>query len=177
MKVDFGCGKNKREGFVGCDSIAFEGVDFVCDLAHDKMPFEDNTVEEFHASHFLEHLSGPERVHFLNELWRVCKPGAKGTIITPHWSHERAYGDPTHKFPPVCSWTYFYLGKAWRDLNAPHAGFCDDMDWQWSLSGVHDPNDTWVSHRNQETKQILMSRNINTVTDLIANLNKPVKED
>ena len=62
---------NKKEGFVGCDVLAFEGVDYVCDLSKDKFPFEDSSVDEFHCSHFLEHLTGPERIHFFNELWRV----------------------------------------------------------------------------------------------------------
>lgn len=175
MKIDFGCGPNKREGFKGVDVIAFEGVDFVFNAGTDKFPWEDNSIDEAHASHFLEHLTSPERIHFMNELYRVLKPGANCTIITPHWSHERAYGDPTHQWPPVTSWFYFYLKKDWRAVNAPHAGY--DCDFDFSLSGVHDPNDVWVAHRNAETKQIMMSRNINTVTDLYATISKPIPKE
>lgn len=170
MKLDLGCGKNKQEGFHGVDSIAFDGVDTVMDVRVTPWPWEDNSVDEVHSSHFLEHLTGPERVEFFNELYRVIKPGAQARFITPHWSHERAYGDPTHQWPPVCGWTYYYLGKSWREGNAPHTGYTCDFDWV--LAGSWDPNDIWVSLANQEAKTVRMSRNINTCTDLIATITK-----
>lgn len=169
LRIDIGCGKNKAQGYIGVDSIAFEGVDIVHDMRQ-PWPWKDGEVDEVHTSHFLEHLTGTERIHFFNELHRVLKPGGQARIITPHWSHERAYGDPTHQWPPVCSWTYFYLEKSWRDVNAPHTGYT--CDFGYVLAGTHDQNDVWVAFRNQETKQVLMSRNINTTTDMIATLTK-----
>lgn len=167
LKLDIGCGKNKLAGFFGVDAIAFEGVDLVHDMRQ-AWPWEDSSVDEVHCSHFLEHLTGEQRVHFFNELHRVLKPGGQARIITPHWSHERAYGDPTHQWPPVTGWTYFYLQKAWRDVNAPHVGYTCDFGWQ--LVGTHDPGDDWVAFRTPEVKQQFMSRNINTTTDLIATI-------
>lgn len=172
IRLDFGCGKNKREGFTGVDSIKFDTVDIVLDLVNDVWPWKENSVDEVHCSHFVEHLDGKERVQFFNKLYTILKPKGKASIITPHWSHERAYGDPTHKFPPVCSWTYFYLDKNWREPNAPHSGYT--CHFSYGLIGTHDPNDTWVSLRNMETKQILMQRNINVTTDLVAHLVKEV---
>ena len=181
LKLDFGCGPNKREGFKGVDSIDFKDtdgnskVDFLLDIANDVWPWADNSVDEVHASHFVEHLTGAQRVVFFNNLYRVMKDKAIATIITPHWSHERAYGDPTHMWPPVTSWMYFYLTKAWRDGNAPHAGY--NCNFSYNLVGTHDPNDAWVAFRNAETKGILMTRNINTVTDLIAYITKEPMPD
>lgn len=175
LRLDIGCGKNKikvdGQTWTGVDAIAFDGVDLVHDM-REPWPWDDASVDEVHCSHFLEHLTGQERVHFFNELYRVLKPGAQARIITPHWSHERAYGDPTHQWPPVCSWTYFYLDKGWCEVNAPHAGYA--CDFTYVLVGTHDPNDAWVAFRNQETKSVLMSRNINTTTDMIATLTKRV---
>lgn len=175
MRLDIGCGKNKikveGQEWIGVDAIAFDGVDLVHDM-REPWPWDDASVDEVHCSHFLEHLTGQERVHFFNELYRVLKPGAQARIITPHWSHERAYGDPTHQWPPVCSWTYFYLDKGWCEVNAPHAGYA--CDFTYVLVGTHDPNDAWVAFRNMETKGVLMSRNINTTTDMIATLTKRV---
>lgn len=175
LRLDLGCGKNKATDaagvpFLGVDSIPFEGVDLVWDLRTYPWPWEDDSVDEVHCSHFVEHLDGTERVAFFNELHRVMKPGAQARIITPHWSHERAYGDPTHKFPPVCGWTFFYLEKSWRDVNGPHTGYT--CDFSYVIWGSHDPNDTWVSMRNQELKAIFMARNINVVTDLVATITK-----
>ena len=32
MKIDLGCGKNKKEGFIGVDQYAMEGVDVVLNI-------------------------------------------------------------------------------------------------------------------------------------------------
>lgn len=201
VKLDIGCGPRKNEGHIGIDGLPFPGVDLIGDLSQttwvlkpgegfdiqanldilEENPigvtptpsgyrFKDGVVDHVESSHFLEHLDGIQRIGFFNELGRVLKKGGTARFITPHWSHERAYGDPTHKFPPVCSWTYFYINAQWRSANAPHAGYTCDFDT--NLAGTHDPNDQWVAFRNMETKAIMMTRNINTVTDLIANLTK-----
>jgi SAM-dependent methyltransferase len=124
MKLDLGCGKNKREGFLGVDSIKFDGVDIVADL-REKWPWDDNSVDEVHCSHFLEHFERLERIHFANELYRVLKHDGKAQIIVPHWGSNRAYGDMTHCWPPVAEMWFYYLDKPWRAGNAPH----DDIEY------------------------------------------------
>ncbi len=143
LKIDLGCGTAKRPGFVGIDRRRFEGVDGVADLTRSPWLFDrptlggidllpvgecefvlpDASVHEAYSSHFLEHLEHnqrqPERVRFMNELWRVLVPGGKATIITPHWASNRAYGDFTHADKPVSEMFYFYLNKEWRKANAP----------------------------------------------------------
>ena len=137
MKLDLGCGQHKREGFIGVDSFAFEGVDTVCNLGKAQWPFEDSSVEEVHCSHMLEHLTASERVHFINELYRVLKPAARATIITPHFVSVRAYGDLTHQWPPVVSFWYLYLNRAWRTDNAPHnIEYTCDFDHTYGF-GLH----------------------------------------
>jgi hypothetical protein len=119
LRLDLGCGKNKLAGFTGVDSRAFDGVDIVADLTK-PWKWADSSVDEVHCSHFVEHLDVAERHHFVNELYRVLKPGASARIITPHWNSTRAYGDLTHKWPPVCEFWFYYLSREWRALNAPH---------------------------------------------------------
>ena len=72
------------------------GVDQVFDIGMGRWPFEDGIVEEINASHFIEHLTAPQRIHVYNEACRVLVTGGKMTIATPHWASNRAYGDPTH---------------------------------------------------------------------------------
>ena len=135
LKLDFGCGPNPKEGFEGVDQYAFDGkVKHVRDIRK-RFQWKDNSVDEAHSAHFVEHLTAEERCHFFNELWRVLKPGAKATIITPHWCSTRAYGDPTHQWPPVSEMFYLYLQKPWRESQAPHTdaknwekGYCCDFE-------------------------------------------------
>lgn len=161
LKLDLGCGKNKREGFHGVDARKFDGVDTVHDLRQ-KWPWADGSVGEIHCSHFLEHLTGHERVHFFNELHRVMAPDAKGTIIVPHWSSERAYGDPTHQWPPVVFFSFYYLNKEWREQNAPHSGY----ECHFEATGGNNIAPPWNS-RNQETQMFAQTHYMNVAQDLI----------
>ena len=134
-----GCGKNKKEGFKGVDIRKFDGVDtveVVCDLGKDRWPFDDESCEEAHCSHTLEHIPAMARIHFFNELWRVLKVGAKCSLTFPHWASNRYYGDPTHK-EPFSEMAPNYLFREWRLSQAPHTdaansphGYSCDFDWQ-----------------------------------------------
>lgn len=177
MKIDLGCGKNKREGFVGCDQYAMEGVDHVFNIGSEVWPFEDNSVDEAHAAHFIEHLTNHndkwERVHFFNELYRVLKVGGTATIILPHWNSNRYYGDPTHK-EPFSEMGMYYLSKEWRSTQAPHT------DKQWNPNGYGcDFEATWgngmhpaLMSRNQEYQQYAMQWYKEAVQDLHVHLKK-----
>ena len=167
MKLDFGCGKNKQKDFIGVDIEKFDGVDIVHDLTMAPYPFEDESVEQVHSSHFVEHLTGDERVTFFNELFRIMKRGTQATIIAPHWSHDCAYGDPTHKFPPISGWTFLYLNKAWRDVNAPHTKY--NCDFDYNIAGSWEE---WLNIKNQEFKFFSMQHYINSYRDMIVTLIK-----
>lgn len=174
VKIDVGCGPNKKEGFIGVDSIAFPGVDHVCAVGREPLPFGDGTVEEAHASHFVEHLTALERIQFVNELHRVLAPKGKATIITPHWASNRAYGDLTHQWPPVAEMWFYYLLKSWRDTNAPHTdsanwplGYSCDFDASWGYS-LHESLNT----RNAEFQQFALQNYKEAAQDLHATLIK-----
>lgn len=169
LKIDLGCGKNKMPGFIGVDSLAFEGVDVVTDLTK-RWPWDDNSVDEANSSHFLEHLDQMQRVHFWNELYRVLKPGCVARIVAPHWSHSCAYGDPTHVWPPVSPWAIFYTNKQWRDGNAPHTDHLFKCDFDWSFAGSWDQRHEL---RNNETKQFAMMNYIDSYRDVIFMVTKP----
>lgn len=85
MKLDIGCGSNKREGYEGVDLVALDGVDHVFDLCKD-FPFADNSVEAISTSHFLEHLKDMDSIHVLRESFRVLQPGGEIEIVVPYFS-------------------------------------------------------------------------------------------
>lgn len=166
LRLDLGCGKNKREGFTGVDSIDF-GQDITHDLTK-PWPWADESVDEVHCSHFVEHLKADERIHFVNELYRVLKNGCKAQIIVPHWASCRAYGDLTHQWPPVSEFWFYYLSKEWRDQNAPHNdGYTCDFQATWGYAMRPD-----LATRNQEFQQFAMANYKEALTDIIATLVK-----
>ncbi len=179
LKLDIGCGSRKQEGFHGVDQYAMEGVDTVLNVGEEVWPWEDGSVEEIHASHFLEHLTAKQRMHFMNEAFRVLKDGGKATIITPHWASNRAYGDMTHQWPPVAEMFYYYLSKDWRKTQAPHTdsewnkdGFSCDFQASWGYS-LHPE----IVQRSQDYQQLAMNFWKEAAQDLHATLTKPIKTE
>lgn len=169
IKIDLGCGPNKREGFLGVDAIAFPGVDVVADLRQ-RWPWDDNSVAEAHMSHCLEHFDSVERCHIVNELYRVLIPNGTCQIIVPHWASCRAYGDPTHKWAPVSEFWFYYLSKDWRAGNAPHTdaqhwapGFNCHFEATWGYGLRQD-----LMTRNPEFQQDAIANHKEAITDMIA---------
>ncbi len=168
IRLDLGCGKNKKQGFFGVDAIQFDGVDKVVDLTKPWM-WGTDSVSEVHCSHFLEHLTGHERLHFFNELYRVLQKDAKATIITPHWRSGRAYGDLTHQWPPVVEFFWYYLDKNWRAANAPHLTLNCDFACTWGYSLAH----PWPL-KNQEAQGFALQHYSEVAQDMICTAAKRV---
>lgn len=176
IKLDFGCGPHKREGFEGVDSIAFPNVDHVLDIARGNWPWKNESVLEANASHFVEHLTALERITFVNELYRVLIPGGTCLIITPHWASNRAYGDPTHQWPPVSEFWFYYLSKEWRSQNALHTdkehlkgGFSCDFEATWGYNLRPD-----LLTRNQDYQMSAVTNWKEACQDTICTLKKRV---
>jgi hypothetical protein len=169
LKLDLGCGPHKREGFVGIDVRAFPSVDKVADLTK-PWPWADASVTEVHASHFVEHLTADQRVHFVNELWRVLIPGGTAQVITPWWASTRAYGDLTHQWPPVTPFWHLYLNKEWREANAPHSNYDDAVNFVITHGVQMSPE---IAVRNQEYQQFAVGHYIEAAQDMVATWTKP----
>lgn len=96
LKIDFGGGEaNKYPDYEICDilklkNIKYGGVDF----NKDKLPFQENSIDEAICSHTLEHIEDVK--NFLNELHRVIKKGAWVEFIVPYGLHSCS-SKPVHK--------------------------------------------------------------------------------
>lgn len=165
LRLDLACGAVCAEGFVGVDIAPCEGVTHVMDLSQPGWDFPDNSVDEARCSHFLEHLTGDEQITFMNELYRILKPGAGAIIITPYGWNDRAWMDPTHKRPIVFS-SYLYYNKGWREANklthGPYARIVADFDFQ----SLENPVNPFWGSRSMETKTMASQFFINVVEDL-----------
>ena len=98
MKLNIGSGSKRYDGYINIDNDAGSNPDYVVNLETDRLPFEDNSVDEVIAHHILEHL-GDGFFHCLQELYRVCKNGAIIDVRVPHPKHDTFLIDPTHRRP------------------------------------------------------------------------------
>lgn len=97
QRLHLGCGADIRAGWINLDSRALPGVDVLADLdacRRKPLPFADDSIDEFFASHVLEHLGDP--LAFMQELHRIAKSGAKAEFRVPYGSSDDADQDPTH---------------------------------------------------------------------------------
>lgn len=178
LKLNLGAGKSRMDGYLSVDSIPFEGLDVVCDL-REKWPWPDDSVSHIHMSHVLEHFEADERVHIFNECYRVLIPGGQAHIVTPHWASQRAYGDPTHKWPAVSEFAFYYVWKDWRTQNAPHTdiefnpkGFNCDFNFGGGYT-LHSDMNAWNDERKQYAQKWYKEAALDTVMTITSNKKPP----
>lgn len=94
-KLNMGCGKDVRQGYVNLDMTKFPGVDVVHDLDSFPYPFKANTFDYVLCDNVLEHLDNIPKV--MQELHRICKNGAKIRIMVPYYNSKGATNDVTHR--------------------------------------------------------------------------------
>jgi predicted SAM-dependent methyltransferase len=109
MYLDLGCGNAKKEGWIGIDVSEDSQADIVMDLGSEEIPLPDNSVDGARAIHVIEHVPfwvhasiydnahWRPMVHFLQEVYRVLKPGAEFYILTLCYPDPRCFQDPDHK--------------------------------------------------------------------------------
>jgi SAM-dependent methyltransferase len=107
VRLNLGCGRDIRPGWVNVDHSPAPGVDFATDFDDGpSFPFADGMVGYSEGVHVIEHLANP--LPFMQELWRVTRRGGHAVFRCPYGSTDDADEDPTHvrrMFPG--SWGYF----------------------------------------------------------------------
>ena len=95
---------------------------FSASVVIEKFPFKDNSFDSISAYDFIEHIP---RIHinnnddtifpfinFMDEIYRVLKPGGIFYAITPCYPHQSTFVDPTHiNFITNETHTYFCGNK------------------------------------------------------------------
>lgn len=106
MKLNLGACDRPFPGFLSVDIVP--PADVVTDLSQ-PWPWEDSSIDEVAAHDLFEHL--PSRIHTMNELYRVLKPGARATVEVPSATKGAGFAqDPTH-VTPWCMNSFQYFEK------------------------------------------------------------------
>jgi SAM-dependent methyltransferase len=119
MKIDLGSGRVRRKGYLSIDRIWNKEVDVVCDM-EERLPFADNSIDGVFSRHLFEHIRN--LIPLFEEVYRVCKPGARVIINVPYYTSIKAYKDPTHvNFFTEKTFEYF-VGNSWENFVFPFIG-------------------------------------------------------
>lgn len=117
-KLNLGCGRDVKAGYLNVDCKKNPGVDLVFDLNILPWPLKKSGFKEIVMTDILEHLDKPEKV--LEEVYRISKPGALIKISVPHFSSYAAYADITHKRP------FSYFSFDYYDIRHAKNGSLED---------------------------------------------------
>ena len=94
-RLNIGAGTDIKEGWINHDFKELPQIDVVHNLEVYPWPWKDRSIDEIYMKDVLEHLSDTTKA--IEELHRICKPGAKIFIGVPYWNSFEAITDPTHK--------------------------------------------------------------------------------
>lgn len=108
MKLNLGATDRRFDGYISVDIV--QPAEIHADLTK-PWPWSDSSIEEVLAYDIFEHL--PDKIHTMNELWRVLKPGCVAQIEVPCASHGAgAFQDPTHRsFWTMNDFQYYQEGS------------------------------------------------------------------
>jgi SAM-dependent methyltransferase len=94
-KLNLGCGRNKKKGYINIDILKRYNPDKIINLDKFPWPFKDNSIDEVYLSHVLEHMVDSNKV--MQEIHRILKSKGKAVIVVPYFTSIFAFRDPTHK--------------------------------------------------------------------------------
>jgi hypothetical protein len=109
VRIDFGCGESKSEGWIGVDRRKVKGVDIVQDLQLTPWPdIPSDICITGVLCHVYEHIEPKYRLEVMDEIWRVMKVGGQLFISAPYATSMGAFQDPTHyPCPNEATFQYF----------------------------------------------------------------------
>ncbi|HEY4029012.1 MAG TPA: methyltransferase domain-containing protein [Caulobacteraceae bacterium] len=143
MKLNVGCGFDKRAGYLNLDKYAACGLDQVMDAEAFPWPFETSSADEILFHHALEHMGADTEVflRLIQKVYRVCRPGAKVQIDVPHPRHDNFINDPTHvRIVTAEMLTLFSKerNRQAREIGGSNTALADylDVDFELRLASV-----------------------------------------
>jgi SAM-dependent methyltransferase len=93
-RLNLGCGRDIRSGWINLDVAALPGVDVVHDLNQVPLPFATDTFTLIDCKDVLEHV---DFIRVLRDLHRVLRTAGTIRGQVPHFTSKDAFSDPTHR--------------------------------------------------------------------------------
>ncbi len=93
--LNLGCGNKHLPDAINLDITADTKPDVVHNLNQRPWPFPDGQFQQVCAYDVVEHLD--DVIGSMEEIHRICRPGAIVRITLPHFSCSNAFTDPTHR--------------------------------------------------------------------------------
>lgn len=82
VKLHWGCGQRRLDGWVNIDGWRSDATDYVHDLRA-TLPFSDGSVDLIFTEHVLEHVEFDIATAVLADFFRALKPGGIVRIVVP----------------------------------------------------------------------------------------------
>lgn len=108
--LNLGCGRKLMAGALNLDRSRTTGADLVHDLRQVPWPLPADHFRAVHAYDVIEHLD--DVVRTLEEVHRICRPGAIMHVTVPHFSSSNAFTDVTHR--------HFFSVRSFEPFDAAH---------------------------------------------------------
>ena len=94
-KLNIGCGRDIKKGYINLDKTKIKGVDVAHDLDSYPWPYKDNYFDEIYGRDVIEHVK--DLFKAMTEIKRICKDGAVVRLIVPYWHSSDAFY-PNHNY-------------------------------------------------------------------------------
>ena len=155
MKLNLGCGFDKREGWLNVDNFPECEPDLRMDIEATPWDLPTSGFSHILLKHVLEHVGAEFNVFaaVMREIHRVTAPGGLVEIHVPHVRHDTFWSDPTHvrAFTPL---TFQMMSKRqnheWiaRRANYTMLALVMDVDFEVeSIAQHYDP--AWLARADR----------------------------
>jgi hypothetical protein len=183
VKLNLGCGKDIKEGWLNIDREPRpEGMGvsdyMVYDISRLMPLLETSSVDEMLLSHILEHIESP--LPMMEELHRIARHDCLLTVKCPYGSSDDADEDPQHvRRYFLKSFTYFSQPAYWQ------ASYGYSGDWQpvkvvlqipvgRGATPEYDMMRRIMQYRNQVEQMVVTLRAVKPIREAKKELMKPL---
>lgn len=166
-RINLACGNNPVKGFTGIDLLK-EGTkaDYCFDLEQYPWPIESGVAEQVHCAHFIEHVD--DAISFIDEIYRILKPGGAVRFVAPYYTSIRAWQDPTHK-RAISEAFFHYFDQDWRKFaNVDQY----PIKSRFKVEKIdHSVNQAWAG-KSQDALQFAATHYWNVIDDILVTMRK-----